>query len=267
MGMTIPREESTKTALSMRRHFNDLYEIPHDLAIALSAFGPMAQAVADMAREKVKAAKVDVKGKALLDKRATVLSKIDKKVKPVMDALANALGNIEVNDGFRDLVASQACKSELAEIAEIDKELAQLALSHKKDIVDKALVAIMGQPTGSSDFPLCDTVYIIQNNANYWKRVAFAFVNSNVPDAIYVENGDGWDVIDCDLSNEYAYKLFTSPRALLKFAYVYNTLPERLPTMLQTIDDNYNPMAGITPKAKANTEDYGLEDWLDSWTT
>lgn len=269
MGMTIPRNKSTKSTVCMRRHFEDLYELPRDIAVALSAYGPLAQAIAEMAVSKVKIAKTNVAGKALLDKRKAVYAKIDKKVRPVVDALAKALGDtVEVNDGFRDLVASQACKSELAEIAEIDGKLAELALSSKQDIVDKALVAIMGQPGSATGFPFADTVYTVDNpNDKQWRKLAFAFTGSNVPDAIYVEDGNGWDIVECDLSNEYVYKCFTSPRALLKFGYIYNNLPDRLAGILESVSDTYNPLLAVTPKAKADIEDFDLELWLDSWTS
>ena len=264
MANTLHRVDSRGSVPSVTRLLGDLYDIPPEAAAGLRGFGKLGYTLAHMASQKAKRVATDKKGKAIRDQIDGLEDTISEKVKPVMAAMSGALpqGNDVDMASFRLLAANMVCQQELAETVVLQQRLNGLAIAWKDMTIAEAIVILMGNETGQSDWPLPNTVYIVCDKDQQWKKLAFAFNASSVPSAIYVQNGDGWDVLDYDLSNPHVDKFFTSKRTLLKFVYCHQYYkPERLDSMLRDVDDNYNPLAAITPKTQGYVEEIAMEDW------
>lgn len=263
MANTLHRSESRGSIPSVTRLLGDLYDISPEVAAGLRSFGKLGYTLAYMVSQKAKRAASDKMGKAIRDQIGGLEDSISEKVKPVMAAMSGALPKSNDVDmaSFRLLAANMVCQQELAEMVVLQQRLNELALRWKDQTITEAITTLMGNETGQSDWPVPNTVYTVQDKDRQWTKLAFSFENSNVPSAIYVQNGDSWDKLDCDLSNPYTEKFFTSKRTLLKFAFVQNFLPDRLDSMLQSADDNHNPIASITPKTQGYVEEIAMEDW------
>ena len=263
MANTLHRDDPRGDAPSIRRLFGDMYDISSGTALAIQTFGKLGYALAFMAEQKVKRAATDKKAAAIRQQVDNLEDAISKAVKPVMAAMSAALpkgNNIDLVS-FRLLAANMVCQDELAQVVTLEQRLNEIALAWKDQTISEAITELMGSKAGGSDFPMSSTVYLVQDKDRQWTQLAFEFENSNVPQAIYVQNGEGWDNLNYNLSNPFTEKFFTSKRALLKFAYCYHFLPERLDGMLEQVDDNYNPLAAITPKTVPHIEEIALDDW------
>ena len=264
MANTLHRVDSRGSVPSITRLLGDLYDISPEVASGLRSFGKLGYTLAYMVSQKAKRAANDKKGKNIRTQIDGLQDTISEKVKPVMSAMSSAIpeGQSVDLDSFRLLAANMVCQQELAEVIVLQQRLNALALAWKDTTIAEAITTLMGNETGQADWPVPNTVYIVCDKDMQWTRLAFSFENGNVPSAIYVQNGDSWDTLDCDLSNPYVEKFFTSKRTLLKFAFVQNFLPERLPSMLRDASDNYNPIGSITPKTMGYVEEVAMEDWL-----
>lgn len=264
MANTLHRTDSRGDAYSVKRLLGDMFDLSPEIALSLSTMGKLGYTLAFMIEQKAKRAATDKKAASLRDSMQSLQDTITEKVTPVMTAMSSALPEGQSVDvaSFRLLCANMVCQQELAESVVLEGRLNSLALAWKDTTILEAINVLMGNETGKSDFPLANTVYIVCDKGKQWTPLAFVFdQNRDIPRGIYVQNGESWDVLDYDVSNPIAYKFFTSKRALLKFAYAHTFLSDRIPSMLEGADENYNPFGALTPKTTARVDTMSLDDW------